>query len=100
MNAKLIKTEADHAAALARIESIFGASPGTPEGDELELLVHLVEAYEAAVAPIDYPDPVEAIRFRMEQGGLKQADPGASQGAWHSRPCAYPGIRQVVVACL
>lgn len=74
MNAKLIKTEADHAAALARIESIFGASPGTPEGDELELLVHLVEAYEAAVAPIDYPDPVEAIRFRMEQGGLKQAD--------------------------
>jgi HTH-type transcriptional regulator/antitoxin HigA len=74
MNARLIKTEADHAAALARIDAIFEARPGTPEGDELELLVHLVEEYEAARHPIDPPDPIEAIKFRMEQGGLKQVD--------------------------
>lgn len=74
MNAKLIKTEADHAAALARIEAIFDAHPGTPEGDELELLVHLVEEYEAAQHAIEPPDPIEALKFRMEQGGLRQAD--------------------------
>ena len=74
MNAKLIKTEADHAAALARIDEIFQARPGTVEGDELELLVHLVEEYEGANHPIDWPDAIEAIKFRMDQAGLKQAD--------------------------
>ncbi len=74
MNAKLIKNEADHGAALARIEKIFNARPGTPKGHELELLVHLVEAYEAAHHPIEPPDPIEAIKFRMEQSGLRQAD--------------------------
>ncbi len=74
MNAKLIKNEADHAAALERIEEIFDARPGTPEGDEVELLVHLVEAYEAAHHAIEPPDPIEALKFRMEQAGLKQAD--------------------------
>ena len=72
MSAKIIKNDAEHEAALARIERIFGAAPGTPEGDELELLVHLVEAYEANHHPIEPPDPVEAIKFRMEQEGLKQ----------------------------
>lgn len=74
MNVRLIKTDAEHAAALARIEMIFDARPGTPDGDELELLVHLVEGYEAAHHSIDPPDPIEAIKFRMEQGGLKQVD--------------------------
>ncbi|MDD5706825.1 MAG: ImmA/IrrE family metallo-endopeptidase [Kiritimatiellae bacterium] len=74
MNARLIKTEADHAAALARIDAIFGARPDTPDGDELELLVHLVEAYEGAHHAIEPPDPIEAIRFRMEQDRLKQTD--------------------------
>jgi len=74
MKAKLIKNDADHAAALARIEDIFDAKPGTPEGDECELLVHLVEEYEAQHHAIDLPDPIEAIKFRMEQQGLKQAD--------------------------
>jgi HTH-type transcriptional regulator/antitoxin HigA len=74
MNAKLIKNEADHAAALARIKDVFDARPGTPEGDELELLVHLVEEYEAVHHAIASPDPIEALKFRMEQGGLKQAD--------------------------
>ena len=74
MQPKLIKTEADHAAALARIEELFTAAPGTPEGDELDLLVTLVELYEEKAYPIDMPDPVAAIRFRMEQMGLKAKD--------------------------
>lgn len=74
MQLKLIKTEAEHAEALARIDAIFSAKPGTPEGDEFELLVHLVENYEEAQCPIPLPDPVEAIRFRMEQQGIKAID--------------------------
>lgn len=71
---KLIKTEADYEAALARIEEVFAAHPGTPEGDELELLTLLVERYEEQEFPVALPDPVTAIRFRMEQEGLKQKD--------------------------
>lgn len=71
---KVIKNEAGYETALARIDEILDADPGTPEGDELELLVTLVELYEKQVHPIDLPDPVEAIRFRMEQAGLKQKD--------------------------
>jgi HTH-type transcriptional regulator/antitoxin HigA len=71
MKPKIIKTEAEHAAALARLEQIFDAQPGTPEGDELELLTMLVDQYEKAAFPIGLPDPVAAIRFRLEQQGLK-----------------------------
>jgi HTH-type transcriptional regulator/antitoxin HigA len=71
---KVIKTEKDYESALARINDLMDADPGTPEGDELELLVTLVELYEKAKHPIDLPDPVEAIKFRMEQLGLKQKD--------------------------
>ena len=74
MTPKLIKTEADHDEALARIEEIFDAKPGSLEGDELELLVTLVEMYEEKAFPIGLPDPVEAIKFRMEQEGLKAKD--------------------------
>lgn len=74
MTPKLIKTEADHAAALARLEEIFEAELGTPEGDEAELLTALVELYEEKNFPIDPPEPLEAIRFRMEQQGLKRKD--------------------------
>lgn len=74
MTPKLIKTEADHKEALARIEEIFDAKPGTPEGDEFELLVTLVEMYEEKAFPIDLPAPVEALKFRMEQQGLKAKD--------------------------
>jgi HTH-type transcriptional regulator/antitoxin HigA len=74
MKPKVIKTEADHRAALARIEALFDAQPGTPEGDELELLITLVELYEEQAHPIDLPDPIDAIRFRMEQQGLKAKD--------------------------
>jgi HTH-type transcriptional regulator / antitoxin HigA len=71
---KVIKTAKDYKSALARINDLMDADPGTPEGDELELLVTLVELYEKAKHPIDLPDPVEAIKFRMEQLGLKQKD--------------------------
>ena len=74
MNPKLIKTEADHNAALARIDALWDARPETPDGEELELLVHLVEEYEEATCPIPMPDALGAIRFRMEQEGLKPAD--------------------------
>ena len=71
---RLIKTEEDYTLALKRIEALMDAEAKTPEADELELLVTLVEMYEEKHYPIDLPDPVEAIRFRMEQLGLKQQD--------------------------
>lgn len=64
-----IKSESDYGAAMRRIESLWGADPGTPEGDELEILITLAEAYERQHYPIDLPDPVEAIKFRLEQEG-------------------------------
>lgn len=71
---KIIKTERDHQHALARVNELFAAAPGTPEGDELELWLLLIEKYEEEKFPIDLPDPVEAIRFRMDQANLKQKD--------------------------
>ena len=59
---------------MARIEKIFDAKPGTAKGDELELLLLLVETYEDDAYPIDPPDPVAALRFRMEQQGLSPKD--------------------------
>src|SRR5206468_2636921 len=74
MKPKIIKTEAEYQATLARIETIFDARPGTAKRDELELLLLLVETYEDKAYPIDPPDPIEALRFRMEQEGLKPKD--------------------------
>jgi HTH-type transcriptional regulator / antitoxin HigA len=74
MKPKIIKTEAQYQAALARIERIFDAKPGTAKGDELELLLLLVQTYEDSAYPIDPPDPIAALRFRMEQQGLKPKD--------------------------
>lgn len=74
MKLKLIKSKGEYQAALARIEKLMDARPGTREGDELELLAMLVHAHEEEVFPIKKPDPVDAIRFRMEQQGLRPAD--------------------------
>ena len=74
MTIKPIKTTADHAAALTRLNAIFDAAPGTREGNEAEVLATLVRLYEEEHFPIDQPDPVESIRFRMEQQGLKAKD--------------------------
>lgn len=71
---KPIRSEADYEAALAEIERLWGAKEGTPDGDQLDILATLVDAYEAEHDPIDPPDPVDAIRFRMEQQGLTRRD--------------------------
>ena len=71
---KIIKTEEEYEGTLERIDELMDAVPDTPEGDELELLVTLVELYEEHAYPIEMPDPVVAIKFRMEQQGLKQKD--------------------------
>ena len=74
MNIKPIKSEEDYITTLNQIESLMDAKPNTPQMDELEVLTTLVEAYEAQHYVIDAPDPIEAIKFRMEQEGLKQKD--------------------------
>jgi HTH-type transcriptional regulator/antitoxin HigA len=74
MKPKVIKTETEYKATLAYIDKIFAARPGTAKGYELELLLLLVEKYEEAEFPIALPDPVAAIRFRMEQNQLKPKD--------------------------
>lgn len=74
MNINLIKTENDYNQALERLEVIFGAKKGTEEGDELELLGMLIDQYENEHFPIELPDPIEAIKFRMEQMGYTQND--------------------------
>ena len=71
---KIIKSEEDYNIALNRIEEIFDAKPGSPEFDEMELLVKLVEIYEDEKYPISSPNPISAIKFRMEQQGLKNKD--------------------------
>ncbi len=74
MDIKPIKTEADYRAAFKRLEEIFDAIPETPESDELEILGLIVEDYENKHYPIDAPDPIEAIKIRMEEMNLKQVD--------------------------
>lgn len=70
----IIKTEEEYNKALARMNEIFHAPKDSPEGDEAELLMLLIEKYEEDHYPIEAPDPVEAIKFRMEQLGLDQKD--------------------------
>ncbi len=71
---KPIRSETDYDEALTEIENLWGAKAGTPEGDRLDILATLIDAYEAKTYPMDPPDPVEAIRFRMEQQGLTRKD--------------------------
>ena len=76
MEIRPIHTDDDYQVALREVSAYFDnePEPGTPEGDRFEVLLTLVEAYEARHFPIDLPDPVEAIKFRMEQGGLAPKD--------------------------
>lgn len=73
-NVKPIRTEKDYEAALARVDELMDAAPGSPEGDELDVLVDLVELYESKHEPMGYPSPLAAIEFRMDQGGLSPRD--------------------------
>jgi HTH-type transcriptional regulator/antitoxin HigA len=74
MDIRPIKTDADYRAALNDIENLMMAEPDTVEGEKLDILVTLVEAYEAKHFPMDLPDPVEAIKFEMERKGLTVKD--------------------------
>jgi HTH-type transcriptional regulator/antitoxin HigA len=69
-----IRTRKDYEAALKEVERLWGARAGTPDGDRLDVLATLIDAYEASQFPIDPPDPIEAIKFRMEQQGLTRRD--------------------------
>ncbi len=90
MEIRPIRSEADHDEALRKIESLWGSPEGTPKGDRLEVLLTLVEAYEHAHHPIDAPDPIEAIRFRLEQQG---ADRRALIGIIGNRTRVYEVMR-------
>jgi HTH-type transcriptional regulator/antitoxin HigA len=69
-----IRSEVDYEAALAEVERLWGAKSGTAKGDRLDVLATLIDAYEAEHHPMDPPDPIEAIQFRMEQQGLTRRD--------------------------
>jgi HTH-type transcriptional regulator/antitoxin HigA len=71
---KPIRTEADYEAALAEVERLWGAKAGTPRGDRLDVLATLIDVYESQHCPMDPPDPIEAIKFRMEQQNLSRKD--------------------------
>ena len=90
MHLKPIRTEADHEAALKKIERLWDAEEGTPEGDRLEILTTLVEAYEEAHFPMDLPDPIDAIKFRLEQQGK---DSKALVGIIGNRTRVYEVLR-------
>lgn len=74
MNIKPIKTKADYEKALLRLERIFDAKPNTPAGDEADILSLLIENYENTHYPIEAPDPIEAIKIRMEEMNMNQSD--------------------------
>ncbi len=103
MNIKPIKTEADYDSAVERVGHLMNSEPGTPEGDELEVLLVLVGDYDDRHYPIGPPDPVEAIKFVMDQKGLKNKDlvkvlGGAnrvSEILSRKRPLTLPMIRKL-----
>ncbi|MFC3809417.1 helix-turn-helix domain-containing protein [Lacihabitans lacunae] len=74
MNIRPIKTEQDYNASIKRVEELWGAKKDTAEGDELDLLVTLIESYEMKHYPIAPPDPIDAIKFRMEQMGISRTE--------------------------
>jgi len=91
MNLKPVRNDAGHEAALKEIERLWGARQGTPEGDRLEILTTLVEAYEETRFPMDLPDPIEAIKFRLEQQG---EDLKSLVGVLGSRTRVYEVMRR------
>lgn len=101
MDIRPIRDEADYDAALAAIDGLMGAEPDAPEADRLEVLVTLVEAYEARLWPVDTPDPVSLIEHVMEARGFRQKDlaavigsqPHASEVLNRRRPLSLPMIR-------
>jgi HTH-type transcriptional regulator/antitoxin HigA len=91
MDIRPIRNATDYDIVLRRIEHLWGAAEGTPEGDELDVLATLAEAYERETYPIDFPDPIEAIKFRLEQAG---EDYGALIGVIGQRTRVYEIMRR------
>lgn len=81
MDIQPIRNDEDHRAALGEIEALWGAAPDTPEGDRLDVLATLVEAYEAQRWPLDDPDPIELIEFAIAERGHSQAELGRLLGS-------------------
>lgn len=103
MNIRPIKTKADHRAALKEVERLWNADPGTPDGDLVDVLVTLIEAYEAKHYPIPAPDPIAAIEFMMGQKGLARRDLEPAIGSrgrvsevmTRKRPLTLPMVREL-----
>lgn len=103
MEIRPIHNEKEHRAALERLESLMDAEPGTEEGDELKVLAALIEVYEEKHYPVEPPDPIEAIRFRMDQQGLTRRDlepyirssGRVSEVLNRKRPLTLPMIRRL-----
>jgi HTH-type transcriptional regulator/antitoxin HigA len=103
MDIRPIHNDADHALALAEVEKLWGAAEGSPEAERLDVLVTLVNAYETEHHRIAPPDPIEAIRFRMEQQGLTRKDlepliggrARVSEVLTHKRPLTLAMIRRL-----
>ena len=100
---KPIRNETDYRDALNQIEALMGAKENTPEGDQLDVLATLVEAYERKTCPMDLPDPVEAIKFHMEQNEMTPKDLEPAIGRInrvyevlnHTRPLTQKMIRKL-----
>ena len=103
MDVHLVKTESDYDAALKEIALLWGSLEDTAEGDRLDVLLVLVESYESKHHPVDPPDPIEAIKFRMEQMDLTRKDMEPLIGSRgrvseifnHRRPLSLPMIRRL-----
>jgi HTH-type transcriptional regulator/antitoxin HigA len=103
MEIRPIKTKTDHRAALREVQRLWNADPGTPDGDRIDVLVTLIEAYEATHCPIPAPDPIAAIEFMMEQKGLSRRDLEPAIGSrgrvsevlTRKRPLTLPMVRQL-----
>src|ERR1700741_1883915 len=101
MDIRPIRTKADYRTALKEVERLWDADPGTPDGDRVEVLVTLIEAYEATHYPIPAPDPIAAIEFMMEQKGLTRRDLEPAIGSrgrvseilTRKRPLTLPMVR-------
>ena len=100
MRIRPIKTKKDYEAALKRIETLFNAKKNTPQGDMLEILTTLIEAYELKHFDIAPPNPIEAIKFRMEQLGLKQSDLSEAMGGKNRVSEILNGKRELTVKML
>lgn len=100
MNINPIKTEQDYGDTLKRINELWGSEENTPEGDEFEILFTLVEAYERDHYPIGPPHPIEAIKFRLDQLGMKESELNAILGNRSRKSELFNGKRKLTLSII